>query len=93
MHLVDERHVVTLVTEAGEMRLAGGNLNEDGDPLDRLRSRVVSELRGDATTEEAGSAFDDAFLLVESMPGDHACGTAPCAGGTMVITRTIQDVG
>lgn len=87
MHIVDEMHLVTLTTDAGETEIAGAFLNADGDPLSALRSDVAASC-GQASID----AFDTAFARIETLPGHPVVATATCEAGTITITRIMQEI-
>lgn len=87
MHIVDEFHLVTLETAAGRTEIASGFLNADGDPLGALR-RDVTTVCGSGSL----GAFDAAFARVETLPGHPAVATAACEAGTIIVTRTMEEV-
>ena len=87
MRLLDERHIVSLVTIDGLTRvIATGRLNEDGQGLDTLKDEVVREFGND---NDAVGAFESAFEQCEAKPGNSSVAEATFEAGTIIVARDL----
>lgn len=87
MHLLDEKHIVSLITLDGvTSRIASARLTAD-DTLDDLRDDVESA--AGRAANNVLPAFDQAFEQCEAIPGNDVSIDIAYPAGTVRVERRI----